>query len=208
MRFILLCEGQTECVMVPFLKRWLDAQLPRKVGVHPVPFHGWRQLVDDAPTHVDLWLTKHGNEDIIAVISLLDLYGPTIYPPSCSTIEQRCEWVTEHLQGKYPSPRYRHYCAVHETEAWLLSQPELFPADVRKAIAKYPEPEKVDDDEPPSKLLRKHYLAKTGRTYKKTVNGGDLFAKLDPEIARAKCPRLREMLDGMLDLAKAAMSRG
>lgn len=40
------------------------------------------------------------------------------------------------------------------------------------------------------------------RTYKKVVNGKDLFGRVDPAVAYEKCPRLRELLDKMLDLAR------
>jgi len=37
---------------------------------------------------------------------------------------------------------------------------------------------------------------------RKILDGSDLFSRLDPEIAGRKCPRLKEMLDEMLKLAK------
>jgi hypothetical protein len=44
----------------------------------------------------------------------------------------------------------------------------------------------------------------TNRTYKKTTHGSELFSQLDVELAYAKCPRLKELLDEMLNLAKSA----
>lgn len=39
MRFILFCEGHTECKALPaFLKRWLDPKLSSPVGIKPVRF--------------------------------------------------------------------------------------------------------------------------------------------------------------------------
>jgi len=43
-----------------------------------------------------------------------------------------------------------------------------------------------------------------GRSYKKVTYGKELFDQLSPEIAVQKCPRLKEMLDEMLKLAKTA----
>jgi hypothetical protein len=205
MRFILFCEGQTERLMSPFIKRWLDSKLTQKVRVHPVRFNGWRQMVDDVCVKADLWLNGNGSQDVIAVISLLDLYGPTIYPKNLTTSGERYDWLTKHMEGRCRQTRFRHYCAVHETEAWLLSQPSLFPHDVRPFIEKIREPEKVNNDKPPSKLLNELYLAKTGKKYKKTVNGQDLFSKLDPELATQKCPHLKAMLDHMVELGQAAI---
>jgi hypothetical protein len=41
-------EGYTERAAVPaFLKRWLDPRLPQPVGIKPVRFDGWAELVAD-----------------------------------------------------------------------------------------------------------------------------------------------------------------
>jgi hypothetical protein len=65
-------------------------------------------------------------------------------------------------------------------------------------------PERVNFDQPPAKLLNQVYNQKTRHDYKKTTHGKQLFAKLDPEIAADKCPRLKELLNEMLSLAEAA----
>jgi hypothetical protein len=65
-------------------------------------------------------------------------------------------------------------------------------------------PETVNFDEPPAKLLERLYSQKTGRRYKKVTNGRELFGRLDPGVAYGKCPRLKELLDKMLELAEAA----
>ena len=97
------------------------------------------------------------------------------------------------------------FFAVHEFEAWLLSQPTIFPRDIVATLpGKIAQPETVDFDEPPAKLLDRIYKARTKRTYKKTTYGKELFAKLDPLVAVKKCPRLNEMLTEMLRLAKGA----
>jgi hypothetical protein len=57
---------------------------------------------------------------------------------------------------------------------------------------------------PPAKRLNDIYNRQTRRRYKKVVYGKNLFAKLDPDVAYTKCPRLKEFLDAMLKLAKAA----
>lgn len=38
--------------------------------------------------------------------------------------------------------------------------------------------------------------------YKKTVDGANLFADLDPAVAYEKCPHLKAMLDTLLSLAR------
>lgn len=102
-------------------------------------------------------------------------------------------------------PRFRQFFAVHELEAWLLSDPSLFLPEIRNGFpGSAANPETVNFNTPPAKLLNKLYEAKTGRKYKKTTHGIQLFKKLNPDVAYGKCPRLAEMLDEMLRLAKQA----
>jgi hypothetical protein len=205
-KFILLAEGTTEKIAVAgFLKRWLDNQLKTgKVRVDPVSLVGWanfkKEVVKRARAHLD----GPESDETIAVIGLLDLYGPTFWPPHCRTPRDRYEWGVKHFEKAVNRNKFRMFFAVHEIEAWLLSQPELLPAEVRASVTKLAaRPEVVNFDHPPSKRLEAAYYAKSGRSYKKTTDGKALFQKLDPQIAASKCPRLRAMLNEMLRLAKA-----
>jgi len=206
MRFVLFVEGHTEQKAVPsFLKRWLDPRLGQPVGIKSVRFDGWPELIEEVDRKAHLHLEGSTRNDVIAVISLLDLYGPTIYPAQLQSAADRDQWGKEHIEKKVNHKKFRHFFAVHETEAWLLSQPEIFPGDVRKVFPKKVEtPEQVNFDEPPAHLLNNLYKQVTRRTYKKVVYGGQLFSKLDPDVAYDKCPKLKVLLDEMLTLAKAA----
>jgi uroporphyrinogen-III decarboxylase len=63
-------------------------------------------------------------------------------------------------------------------------------------------PETVNFNEPPAKLLERLFPMHMNRSYKKVVNGKELFGKLDPNIAYQKCQKLKELLDKMLELAQ------
>jgi len=207
MRFVLLVEGYTERDAVgPFLKRWLDPRLGRPVGIKVVRFNGWRHLVDDIATRARLHLDGPGGVEVIAAIGLLDLYGPDFYPPDRSSAEERRLWAVEEIQSKVDHPRFRMFFAVHELEAWILSQPQNLPHAVREALpAKVNRPESVDFKEPPAKLLDRLYEAHTGRGYKRLTYGCNLLDRLDPEVAYRRCPCLAEMLNYMLEAARAAL---
>jgi hypothetical protein len=155
-KFILFCEGWTEKGALPdFLRRWLNSKLPQRVGVQPVRFNGWAEMVKDSPIKAPLHLR---NPDVIAVIALLDLYGPTFYPSHCMTAADRFEWAKTHLETKVNNPRFRQYFAVHDVEAWILSQPELLPVPVKKKLlAASAQPETVNFNEPPAYLLNRLY---------------------------------------------------
>lgn len=206
MKFVLFVEGHTEDKALPaFLKRWLDPKLGQPVGIRTVRFDGWAELQKDAQRKANMHLNGPAKADLIAVISLLDLYGPTFYPSHLLASDERYEWAKGHIEAQVNHPRFFQFFAVHEVEAWLLSEPGIFPAEVRKSFpTKVAYPEAVNFDEPPAKLLARLYVANTKRSYKKVVNGKELFSRLDPEVAYRQCRRLRELLDKMLELAQAA----
>ena len=93
------------------------------------------------------------------------------------------------------------YFAVHEVEAWLLSEPKIFPSELHRRIPTKP-PESVNLHNPPAKVLDTLYESAFKRGYKKIVHGKALFDKLDPARAYERCPHLKLMLDDMLDLAR------
>jgi hypothetical protein len=132
---------------------------------------------------------------------LLDLYGPDFYPSELETADERIEWGKKRLEEVVDQEKFRLFFAVHEFEAWLLSQPSILPREVEKALPKIVQPERVDFDEPPAKLLDRFYKKQKKKSYKKTAYGKQLFAKLDPDVAVAKCPYLRMMLEELLVLA-------
>jgi len=202
-KFLLFCEGKTEKLGLPkLLKRWLDPRLSKPVGIKPVKFTGWNDLYSEAEKKAKLRLKE---PDIIAVIAILDLYGPTIYPSHKTSSEERYDWGKQHIEERVGHLKFHQFFAVHEVEAWLLAQPQIFPSEVSKRLpARVAAPETVNFDEPPCVLLQRLYREKTRRTYKKTTHGVELFGVLDPETVRTKCPRFAEMLDEMLRLAKEA----
>lgn len=206
MKFVLLVEGRTERdSAAAFLKRFLDPQLTHPVGIQTVPFDGYADLIRKMATKARMHLEGPSRNEIVAVIGLLDLYGPTFYPPNMTNTEDRIAWGTEHFQREVGLDKFRLFFAVHEFEAWLLSQPDIFSHDIKRALpVKVAQPERVNLTEPPAKLLDRIYKQVTSRNYKKTTYGKQLFARLDPTVAINKCPHLKAMVEEMLALAKAA----
>lgn len=206
MKFVLFVEGHTEKKAIPeFLKRRLDPQLNKPVGIKVVRFEGWQDYVKDIAKKVALHLSGRAGADVIAAIGLLDLCGPTFYPPAKTDAEAKRAWAKEHLETAVASHRFRQHFAVHELEAWLLASPTGLPDEVVKALpGRCAQPESVNFDEPPAKLLDRLYCEKLKKHYKKITDGTSLFRKLDPEVACAKCPHLKALLDEMLQLAKDA----
>jgi Domain of unknown function (DUF4276) len=205
LKFLLFVEGKTEKALGDFLRAWLDSRLPKRIGIKVVRFEGWREYADEIARRVKLQVSGRTEGDVVACVGLLDLYGPTIYPPNCNTAAERYEWGKQHFEKQVDHPRFRQHFAVHETEAWLLSDPEILPREVRSALPGR-SPEEVNFDEPPAKLLKHLYRAKLGRPYRKVIDGANLFQSLNPDRAAEKCPYLKMLLDDLLLLAQDRVS--
>lgn len=132
------------------------------------------------------------------------MYGAPLQFPQDWATDAKYAWAKAELERQVGHPRFRQHFAIHETEAWLLSDPSVFPAPLRTRVEKFADrPESVDFQEPPAKLLRRLYRAE-GRDYMKVTDGAALFAQLDPGLACTRCPHLSLLLNDMLSLAKAA----
>lgn len=206
-KLVLLVEGHTEYGAVgAFLKRWLDARLAQPVGVQAIRFDGWQDLLTNAPRRARLFLDEIPNRsEIIAVIGLIDLYGPTFYPDDINSVPERYAWGKAHIEKLVSHPGYHQFFAVHETEAWLLSDLQRFQPDVRKAlIEKSKNPETINFNEPPAKLLDRVYMSCKKRHYEKVIEARNHFPHLDPSVAATKCPYLRQMLNELLTIIQDA----
>lgn len=206
MKFVLLVEGSTERqAAAPFIKRWLDGEnLKAPVAVQAIDLGGWSKFRKDFAKRAAAFLTSPERAKIVGVVGLLDLYGPD-YPGHCRTADARYSWAKNNFENEVGDERFRMFFAVHELEAWLLSDRSLFPVEVAKSLpGKIAHPETVNFAEPPSKLIDRVYRQRlSGRHYKKTVDGKLLFDRLDPKLAAGKCPRLSAMLNEMLAMARA-----
>lgn len=201
---MLFVEGETEAKCVPpLLRKWLSRFCAQSVGVSVVKFRGWADYYANIANKVNLHLSATRSPGIMAGIGLIDLYGPTIYPSSVTESAARRTWIISEIETRVANPLFRQHVAIHETEAWLLSQPPIFPRDVARAFPRrVNKPETVNFDEPPGKLLERLYGAKLNKNYKKVINGVELFSKLDIDTARDKCSSLRAFLDEARVLAQ------
>ena len=177
MNVALFVEGPTERAIPAFLKRWLDPRLSQPVGVVSVRFQGSGDYLKNFALRAKRDLDSGA---LIAVIGLLDLYGaPLSFPPNLAA-DGKYSWAKPELERRVGDSRFRQHFAVHETEAWLLSEPGIFPTAFRGSLESCAtRPESVNFQQPPAKLLQRLYRA-NGREYKKVADGSALFNKLDP----------------------------
>ncbi|HEV7785529.1 MAG TPA: DUF4276 family protein [Thermoanaerobaculia bacterium] len=203
MKFMLFVEGATEKILPSLLKGWLDPRLPVPVGIRVISFEGVSDYYTGIRKRVELSLDGSPGAEVIAAIGLLDLYG--FYPADKQPRAERYAWAKAHVEDLVKNHRFRQHFAIHETEAWLLADPEIFPRKVKGSLPRgISRPETVNFDNPPARLLARLYQEKLGRKYKKVIDGATLFRLLSPERAYEKCPALKALLDDMLELAQAA----
>jgi hypothetical protein len=215
MKFVLIVEGYTEHTAVPeFLRRWINSResLPRKVGVDAVNLKGGgKELLDRIVSKAEHYLKGPGQDlDIIAVLGMLDLYNPSFdelwNANGLSTVEKRYDWAVNEIPPRVNHEQFRMFFAVHEVEAWLLSQPENLRVKLSTPdLEKCKRPEEINFITPPSRWLNQRYKRELKKNYKKVVDGSQLFSKLKPDVAYDKCPYLRKMLDELERLAMAAL---
>ncbi len=207
MKYVIFVEGHTEEDNLPdFIGRWFNTQkLSQTVRIEVVRFAGCTDFYHKAIARAQDHLNAPDNDKIIGVIGLLDLYGPRFYPEDKNSIQERYEWAVAYFEKNVKHDKFRMFMAVHELEAWLLSQPEIFDQPVYKALKNEErQPETINFDKPPKKLLHELYCNNMRKGYIERVYGYHLFRKLDPSIAYEKCPYLKIMLDEMLKMAQKA----
>jgi hypothetical protein len=206
MRFVFFVEGDTEeLVLEEWLGRWLNPQLSVPVKIEVFSLGGNRRFLKEIVGRGRKVLGERGNKDIVACVGLLDLYRFRAFPKDVQSVEDRYVWAQKSVEDSVERSRFHMYFAVHEFEAWLLSQSDIFDPTLRSDIEKLGDrPEAVDFQNPPARRLDTFYMGKLKRKYVKTLDGNRLFGRLDPEKARRKCPYLRSMLDDLLQMAKDA----
>ena len=126
MKFVLLVEGATEKKSIAkFVKRWLDSRLSQPVGIQTVNLTCFGDFKKKAPKKTLNHLNGPDKDQIIAVIGLLDLYGPqfsAFYPPDKTTVEQRYKWAVDYFQRNVKNLKFLMFFAVHDFSGWLKSQ--------------------------------------------------------------------------------------
>ncbi len=212
MRFVLFVEGDTERLGLPsFFGRWLDRRSAAgaKVGMKVVTLRGLGVFQTKIKRRAEEYLTGKMSGKTVAAFGLLDLHGlqhgdffdgaPKAAQSGLPSVESRVRFGTEKMERLVGLERFHMFFAVHEIEAWMLSQPEILaPAD--KYLGRNVDtPEAINFDNPPSKVLHTAYSRAFKQSYLKTINGPALLEKLDVDIAYEKCPNLARMFDTMAD---------
>lgn len=202
MRFILIVEGDTEKRSIEgLIRKHLAEMTGQNIGITAININGYGNFFRDLPKKVTKYLNGPDKNEILAIVGLMDLYKTPYAHDVNRPIRERILQGTQLFEDSVQQDRFRMFFAVHEYEAWLLSDSEKFDPAIRSRIASHArDPEDVNTDEPPSKFLKRIYSEYLHREYKKTVDGTVLMGRIDPEKVYEKCPNYRAMIDFFVSL--------
>jgi hypothetical protein len=193
-RVAIMVEGDTERAFAPALRKYLETKIPgRMPRLRFSPHNGRVPVGNKLRSEVRLLLRDHD-----AVIALTDVYTgprPHDFSDAADAKEKMRTWVDD------PSRFYPH-AAQYEFEAWLLPywhriQQLSGAATARPSL----QPEDVNHDKPPSKVISDAFRSGGKRKYVKPRDAGDILLNQDLSIAVAQCGELRAFLDTILRLS-------
>ena len=203
---VVLVEGNSEKWLDDFIHQLLTRKLPDAPQVQTVNMGGKDSYLKEVAARVQRYAAQ---EIALAMFGLLDLYRFADnlkgfdYSPN-STVAEKVGQAREHVVSKI-APQFRsqfhQHFAVHEFEAYLLSDPKVFNSiDISDLTD---EPEAVNFDSPPSRRLIQRYEA-IGREYRKQTMARFLLPKVDPTLVYEKCLYFRAMIDEMIETVSQA----
>jgi hypothetical protein len=172
--------------------------LPQPVTITAIPFRGAQDYLEHFADRIKLALAA---QSIDRAIGLIDFFRSGIAYRG-DTVQEKYQSAKQELELRVKDARFIQHFAVHETEAWLLSDHSIFPAAIRPDLPKTSNPETINSAHPPAAILNELYVRRLTKKYKKPIAGASLFAKLDPNITADRCPHLKLLLDDILRLAR------
>jgi hypothetical protein len=195
---ILVVEGKTEEVFLPFVRDFLRKRLSGRMPKLKTHRYDGRIKKGDALRRDVLRLLKEAD----AVIALTDVYtgNSNDFADAADAKEKMHEWVGD-------QPNFYPHAAQHDFEAWLLPY-----WDKIKRIAgsgrsvPIGQPESVNHMNPPSARIREVFrTGSRGRGYIKTRDAATILRGEDLMVAAQACPELKSLLNTILELCEETL---
>ena len=197
MRIKLFCEGKTEQGLRVLLNK---AVAVSGCSIQIKTYKGIGALLRGLDRRIAFELLSGAQ----VVFCLVDYYH---YPFQDSRKNQRLEQRLAAIKSdviqqidKSRRPKVRCHVVVHEIEAWILADEQALAQKLKiKNLAKWEQPETINDVNHPAKVLQKLFRARSPlkRSYDKYKDGVDLLQKIDWQKVYAKCPAFKQLVDDL-----------
>ena len=208
------CEGKTERGLKSLLAP-LDGEFRRKgfaISTHPLD--GNRVLQPKMGTYVK----NEIRDGAPAVFGLVDLhnahehFGQDIRTALggrdwlSMPVSARVEWLRTHIPRIHVDPEYKDkfhiHVAVHDIEALILADTDAIRKKLKcDTLKESPNPENIDDMNPPHIKLNELFHKHLKRSYNKGTDGVSLLASLDFDTVYNKCLYFRSFVDDLRSIA-------
>ncbi len=200
-KIILFVEGQTERqILSSFIKRTLDTNI--KISI--INFKGSGNFIKEIKRKVWLQIQSPQKDDIIFTFGLLDWHGfKDKLPNNVKNMIEGPEAGSQYIENLVHQDKFKMFFAVYELEAWLLSEPDIFPNKIINELKNRissKRPEEINFNEPPSKLINQLYIKHLNSNFKKVVNGKLLFEELDKNKVLEQCPYFANMISDIQNI--------
>ena len=208
-KIVILCEGPTERVAVEcFLRPQWKRDGLAGIGLRPIdPLkHDWSKLAS--------WLEYHGSRpDVIAVFTLVDLYGYPRAHDLPGDVSEKVKAVTKDLERRVTDCSaevreiFHPHLSVHEIEAWILAEGKALCERLGIEVNPDPNAEGLDLDDPPSNRLHRLFKKAKKGSYRKDKPkiSADLFRRMHFETVYDTCQYFRQFYDDLCKVGKSAL---
>lgn len=203
-KIVLLCEGSTEEFAVRhFLRPRLDKDGLGHVGLRTINLEAkFEDIFDLVPGFLK-------TPEVRAVFTLVDLYGLNRVPfPANATVTQKVaaarNWLRSRTTG-VEADFFHPHLAVHDIEAWLLAEGASLSKRLGHTVKARGNAESIDFDKPPKIVVNELFQLHRKNSYRETIDGPLLYAKLDFDSVYKTCPYFRELYDDLKSIAASAL---
>jgi len=199
MKIVIIVEGETEKVFLPFLRKFLKTKLGNNMPkIHIHSYDGRIPKQDKLKQIVKKHLSGRDAADY--VIALTDVYTGTDHSEFKDAADAKAKmkaWVGN-------EDRFFPHAAQYEFEAWLLTY-----WDTIQKLANHnmtlpgSNPEDVNHDKPPSYWIREMYRkGKRGGSYVKTRDAGRILRENENNLFASinNCAELKALVNTILGI--------
>lgn len=196
MKIVIIVEGKTEKVFLPYLTSFLTDRLRGKMPRLEADIFDGLIPTRDKLKRVVLGRLKLDADYVIALTDVYTGSQPHDFIDATDAKKKMCSWVGE-------EPRFFPHVAQYDFEAWLLPY-----WDYIQRLARHNKTlpsknfESINHGNPPSYRIREIFsIGKSPRHYNKVRDGRSILEKNGIDRAVHECAELRALVNTIITLA-------